>query len=317
MYAFKNVGWDLGRWIYAAAYFVEACILSEWMKRAGVRHVHVHFVNPASKVAMIAGRLGLTGVSLTIHGPDVFYDVSANELAEKIKEAKFVICISSYARSQVMLHAGAQDSSKFIICPLGVETKKYMGSADGPNPIPEVLCVGRLVAAKGQRILIEAFSRLLESGVRARLKIVGDGPDRRTLEDFASQRGIRSSVVFTGSANEDEVRGYYQQADIFALLSFAEGVPVVLMEAMASGLPVVTTRITGIPELVREGEDGLLVAPSDVRGAELALRDVIGDQNLRRRLADSGRARVGDLYELDSNVRRLSDVFSQRLTCSS
>jgi glycosyltransferase involved in cell wall biosynthesis len=173
--------------------------------------------------------------------------------------------------------------------------------------------VGRLTPAKGQRVLVDAASRLASAGQAFRLVIVGAGPDEAQLRDAVHSYGLDDRVEFTGALNQQQVLDWYARADAFVLPSFAEGIPVVLMEAMACGIPCVTTRITGIPELIRDGLDGLLVTPSDTNELTTAVGRLMGDEELRERLARDGRERVRESYNLERNVDRLGRIFEARL----
>jgi glycosyltransferase involved in cell wall biosynthesis len=173
--------------------------------------------------------------------------------------------------------------------------------------------VGRLVPAKGQHVLLAAVARLRASGRNLRLRLVGDGPDRASLQAAARRLSIEDAVIFEGAVNQDRIRDLYAKADVFALASFAEGIPVVLMEAMAMEIPCISTWITGIPELIRDSVDGLLVAPSDAEGLASAIARLMDDPELRARLGAAGRSRVIEKYDLRRNVARLADVFDARL----
>jgi glycosyltransferase involved in cell wall biosynthesis len=307
-------GWNVRQKVYAAFYFTEALMLARWMERHGMTHLHVHFASAAANVALILKKFASIGLSLTVHGPDEFYDAPGQWLPEKIAAADFIICIGAFARSQLMHLSPAKQWHKFDICPLGVDPDRYMPvrRSDATRPFT-ILCVGRLTPAKGQRILIDACRQLHQSGRTLQLVLVGTGPDEAELRAAVAGYGLASVVRFTGALNETEVRAWYSQADAFALASFAEGIPVVLMEAMASGIACVSTRITGIPELIRDGEDGLLVAPSDADELAAALARLMDDCPLRQYLARSGRARVQEKYNLARNVERLGRIFETRL----
>jgi len=260
--------------IKAIAYFTEAGILLQWTRKNGITHIHEHFGNPTAIVAMLMKRYGGITYSISVHGPDIFYTVDSAMLQEKIREASFVRCISHYCRSQVMR-----------------------------------LCVGRLVPAKGQHILLEACAILKKQGTAFRLAFVGDGPDRASLEKHARSHGIETQVTFTGALGQDKVREQYDQADIFVLASFAEGVPVVLMEAMAKEIPVISTRITGIPELIDHQHDGLLAVPGDPEDLARQLAALISDPDLRTRLGKAGRQKVIERYNQHKNNQSLSRHF--------
>jgi glycosyltransferase involved in cell wall biosynthesis len=177
----------------------------------------------------------------------------------------------------------------------------------------QVLCVGRLVPEKGQRVLLEAVAMLARRGRPVRLCYVGDGPDRAALEARVAELGLSDRVRFAGGVNQDAILAHYEAADAFALASFAEGIPVVLMEAMAMGLPCVTTYTAGIPELVRDGVDGVLVSPSDAEGLAAALERLLDDPALRARLGAAAREHVLERWRLDASVDRLAEIFRRRL----
>jgi colanic acid/amylovoran biosynthesis glycosyltransferase len=206
------------------------------------------------------------------------------------------------------------DWGKFAVAPLGVDPEIFQRVPKRTTAEPfRLLCVGRLVAAKGQHILLAAVDRLVRKGRSIKLCLVGDGPDRASLEGEVECRGLRHCVTFTGSVNQDQIGGYYAEADAFVLASFAEGIPVVLMEAMAMEIPCISTMITGIPELIRDGLDGLLVMPSDDRGLALAIEKLIDDEPMRQSLGQAGRQRVLEKYNLPDNLALLARLFKAHL----
>jgi glycosyltransferase involved in cell wall biosynthesis len=287
-------------------------ILLHWMHARSLTHLHVHFATPAASVAVIATKIAPITMSMTVHGPDEFYDVTVYSLAAKVAASKFVVCISFFAQSQMM--KVATDWTKFEIGRLGVDSAHF--AASGPKAVDgpfRILCVGRLVGAKGQRILIEAVELLQQQGRTVELDLVGDGPDREALEAFVHTRGIGGAIRFAGSIGQDRIRDFYRAADCFAMASFAEGIPVVLMEAMSMEIPVVATGINGIPELIQDGVDGLLVPPSDVAGMAAAIARLIDDAPLRERLGKAGRIKVEAEYALSASADRLLDIFTRRL----
>lgn len=295
-------------------YYAEAVILSQWLRSRSLDHVHVHFASQAATVALILTHIVPINLSITVHGPDEFFDVPGFYLTEKIAASRFIACISFFAQSQLMKLTPGRDWHKFDIARLGVDCDHFSPRPFRASPgCFEILSVGRLVTAKGQRILIEAVAQLIEGGRKIRLRIVGDGPERKDLEDLVEQRGLMSQIRFEGSINQDRIQEFYMAADIFALASFAEGIPVVLMEAMAMEIPCVATCINGIPELIRDGVDGLLVAPSDVQGLADALARLMDEVTLRESLGKAGRLRVQQCYEISKSADRLADIFRRRM----
>ncbi|MGA2887879.1 MAG: glycosyltransferase family 4 protein [Terracidiphilus sp.] len=304
--------WDLSATLFAFFYFAEALILGDWMRSRGHRHLHIHFCGPVATVGMLASMAWGFSYSLTVHGPDEFYDVEKFYLRQKVEHASFILCISDYCRSQLMRISAPEHWDKMHVVRLGIDPNVFCPMREQPKTerTLEVLCVGRLVPSKGQLILLRACGILLSQGHSLRVRLVGAGPDREHLEAFAEQKNI--AVIFEGAKSHDETRQLLESADIFALASFAEGVPVALMEAMAMEIPCVSTRIAGIPELIRDGLDGLLVPASSTEALASALERLIEDPLLRRSLGVAGSKRVLDLYNLPLNVGSLARVFRER-----
>jgi glycosyltransferase involved in cell wall biosynthesis len=173
------------------------------------------------------------------------------------------------------------------------------------------------VPAKGQHVLLDTLATLLSEGRRVHLTLVGQGPDTDSLKVQAARLNLGDALTLTGAVNQDQILDYYHRADAFVLPSFAEGLPVVLMEAMALGVPCVTTHITGVPELIRDGVEGLLVAPSDGKGLTAAIARLMDDPGLAPALMEAGRARVLAEYTLTGSVAHLGDILSRRLGSAS
>jgi glycosyltransferase involved in cell wall biosynthesis len=312
--AFRLAGLDLRRLYLNLMYFIEALMVGQWMKRKGLRHLHVHLASQAASVGLFVRTVFGFGYSLTVHGPDEFYDADRQMLTEKIRAADFLCCISSFARSQLMKLSPYEHWSKFVVSPLGVDPETFAPRPERAAPETfEILCVGRLIPAKGQHILIDAVERLTQEGRQVRLRLVGSGPDETSLREHAARSAAGEYVIFEGAVNQDRIRDFYAAADAFCLPSFAEGLPVVLMEAMAMELPCATTHIAGIPELIRDGVDGLLVPPSDRDALVTALARLMDDAELRQRMGKSGRARVVEHYDLRRSVERLARIFAERV----
>jgi glycosyltransferase involved in cell wall biosynthesis len=292
-------------------YFVEAVIVGAWLEQRKHAHVHVHF---ASTVALIMNRLFGLNFSTTIHGSDEFIDPVGFCLREKIEAGAFTIGISKYGRSQLMRYSSYEHWHKLEACHLGIDPDAFqpgMGKSEaGPF---RLITVGRLVPVKGYHVLIAALALLKERGRRAQWCVVGDGPDRPSLEAHVAASGLSADVVFEGACNQDRVKELYDQADAFVLSSFAEGVPVVLMEAMAMGVPSIATNITGVPELLTHGVHGLLVTPSDEEQLADAIVTLMDDPEMRARFAREGRAKVARDFNLQRNTEMLSDIFKRRL----
>ncbi len=300
--------------LYSLFYLAEALILGEWLSRRGHTHLHIHFGGPVATVGMLASIAWQIPYSITIHGPEEFYGVEKFRLKQKIEYANFVLCISDHCRSQLMKISEPQHWEKLHLVRLGVDAQLFKPTSNrSVGGDLEILCVGRLVADKGHLVLLRAFSRLLSSGFKLRLRLIGDGSERRRLESFILENRLGDSVTIEGALDHETTRRHLAQADIFVLASFAEGLPVALMEAMAMEIPCVSTYIAGIPELIRPDVDGLLVPASSEEALVEALTRLISDSGLRRSLARSGRLRVLELYSLDTNVGLLAKIFQTQL----
>lgn len=311
-YSLRLGGADIRFSAQHALYFLEAVVAGDYFLRSGITHVHSHF---CSTVALILPALFPIRFSITIHGPDDFDEIGRFHMAEKVERAAFIAAISRFASSQIMKSSSPAHWHKIECLPLGVDTR----SLPPPAPLEEangnifrIVSVGRLSPAKAHHILIAAIAHLVRSGrTNIALTIIGEGPLRPELENAIAREGVTANVRLAGACNYDRVLEYYKQAHAFALASFAEGVPVVLMEAMALGIPCVSTTIAGIPELIRTEIDGLLTTPADPEVFAAALVRLMDDAELRNRLALSGRQRVCERYDLARNVERLGQTFEK------
>jgi glycosyltransferase involved in cell wall biosynthesis len=302
--------------LWQVFYFGEAVLAWNHWRRIGVRHVHSHFVSVSADIAMLASHLGRqsregpTGWSATVHGLIELTDVQWPRLVKKIADADAMVCISDFTRSQLMAAVDEDQWSKLHVVRCGVEPAAYEDVGEPPAGRPRVLCVGRLVPEKGQSVLLEAFARLTERGVAAELELVGYGPSRERLERLARRLGLADRVTFAGAVGQDAIAEHYRDASVFCLPSFWEGIPVVLMEAMACRRPVIATAVAGVRELVRDGETGLLVSPGRADELADALERLLGDADLRRRMGAQGRRYVTRHYDLDALSGALADLFT-------
>jgi colanic acid/amylovoran biosynthesis glycosyltransferase len=300
------------RRIFALAYAVEALMVARWMAKRGLSHLHVHFGNEAATVGMLVKTFSKAALSLTIHGPDEFDDVPGQLLKRKIERADLVVCISQFARSQLMRLSHPRHWPKLEVCRLGVDPQRFTPAARAQvSGHVRLLSVGRLTPAKGQWLLLQACNALKHTGTDFQLTIVGDGPDRARLQAYAAETGLSERVRFTGSLNQGEVRAELDRADAFVLPSLAEGIPVVLMEAMASGVPCISTPVNGIPELIQHDINGLLATPGDATSLAHQLHRLIAEPALRQRLALAGRSTVQTHFHLQQNVAALAGILAR------
>jgi len=313
--ALTGTGIDPYRIGYALCYFTEAMILADWLRTRDLRHLHIHFGGAVSTVGRIAARAAKIPYSLTIHGPEEFFDQKQLLLRQKVEQAAFTICISGYGRGQLMRITAPQHWPRLHVARLGVNSSLFAARKPRSIAVPvQILCVGRLVPSKGQRVLLEAAGILAARGHILHITLVGDGPDAAALKAFTTTLGLDGSVHFLGPLTHEATRIRLAEADVFVLPSFAEGIPVVLMEAMATQLACVSTWIAGIPELITNDVDGLLVpAGSPVELAD-ALESLFVSPQLRARLGIAGRQRVLDAYEQSTNLAHTAALLREHIS---
>lgn len=300
--------------IYQVYYFVEAGRIASLMDKHNLAHLHNHFANSSCSVAMLASELGGFSYSYTVHGPAIFFEPARWNLREKVEKALFVSCISHYCRSQVMIRTNPTKWNRLHIVHCGVDPDLQQVREHGDEENGgRLLFVGRLAAVKGLPILLEAVARLKASRPEIRLDVIGDGPERSLLESLASALGISDCVDFLGYRSQEEVRQHLTRTDVFVMASFAEGVPVVLMEAMSAGVAPVATRIAGVSELVEDGVNGLTVPPGDMDSLLAAIERLLDDASLRARLGRAGREKVQREFNINREAAWLRQIMTGAL----
>jgi colanic acid/amylovoran biosynthesis glycosyltransferase len=291
-----------------------------WADRlADSAHVHTHWATYPAHIAWVAHRLtGLT-YSVTAHAHDI---QTANPMmSRKLADAAFVVTISEHNRAFLVGSVGAAFGSRLHVIRCGVDTGRF-----APRPANSVtqgaanfVCVASFMAYKGHRILLAAIAELKQSGVLVTLQLIGDGELRPDIVAQIAELGLEDCVELLGWRNADEVAGAVGQATAFVLASVVlddgqtEGIPVALMEAMASGVPVVATRVSGVPELVRDNDTGLLAEPGDVSGLAAAMQRVINDPVGAAQRAERAVALIGAEYDHEHNITRLVELFREQL----
>lgn len=295
-------------------YFVEAVLLHSWAKRNSIKHIHVHFANPAATVALVAAKFGGIEYSLSVHGPDEFYNINENNVREKIEGAKFVRCISYYCQSQLMRLSNPLNWSKFHIVRCGVNPEQFIANkTKKEKDYKNIVCVGRLTPSKGQLILLEASKILTEQKIKHKVTLIGGGEDYNLIKEKITEYGMEKNIIMTGPIGQDEVLAALKECDIFVLPSFAEGIPVALMEAMAMEIPVVTTAITGIPELIQNGKDGFLVEPSNKEQLAEVIKWIIENNDKMEKISVAARMKVKEKYDVEKNTKILADIFKKNI----
>ncbi len=304
--AIKTAPPGLRNLIFQLFYFAEAAVLAAHLRKKGVRHLHNHIAKSSCSVAMLMSEMSGIPYSFTLHGPDIFFAPDHWRLDEKIARAKFVACISHFCRSQAMAFSDPKHWAKLHIIHCGVDPARYDANEDPVET--NLLFVGRLAPVKGLPILLRALEPLKAEYPQIHLTVIGDGPGRKTLESHAEAAGLAENVSFVGYKSQSEVAEALAASDLFVLPSFAEGVPVVLMEAMAARRPVVTTHIAGIPELVTDGASGLLVPPGNSHALSAAIGKILANPARATAMGIAGRAMVEKAFDIKKEAARLGQL---------
>jgi len=296
---------------YGLFYFAEAVAVGHWMRRHGLSHAHTHY---ASTVGFLVARIFPVTLSVVFHGPAEFQDIAGFLLAEKVQASLFCCAISQYGVSQLMYACRYPEWPKLELTALGVDPDGFLPRPFRARPSPfQIACVGRLAPVKGQHILLAAMADLVKQGRHVRVRFAGDGPDRIALGQDVENRGLSDRITFEGNLNQDKLLDLYRESDALVLSSFAEGLPVVLMEAMAMEIPCVASWVNGIPEIVTHETDGLLVPPGDAAALACAIGRLMDDAELRRNLGQKARLKIQEKFDLRRNTEHLADVFRRRL----
>lgn len=296
--------------IYHLVYLAEACRLLPWLSASGAQHLHAHFGTNSAEVAMLAHALGGPPFSFTVHGPEEFDKSQFIHLGEKIKRASFVVAISSYGRSQLYRWVEHAHWLKVKVVHCGLEKAFHEVAAARVPAVPRFVCVGRLCEQKGQLLLVQAARLLAEQGKDFEIVLAGDGEMRAEVERLIAEYGLQSRIRVTGWISSEQVRSELLAARALVLPSFAEGLPVVIMEAMALRRPVLTTYVAGIPELVRPGENGWLFPAGAVEELAEAMADCLAQPvEALQRMGDAAHGRVLARHDIDNEAGKLATLF--------
>jgi glycosyltransferase involved in cell wall biosynthesis len=293
---------------YHLIYLAEACRILRWVRNHGSARLHAHFGTNSAEVAMLVHALGGPAYSFTVHGPDEF--MIPMGLREKVRRAAFTVAVSSFGRSQLYMRSHHLDWPKIHVVHCGLERSFHDGAATSVPTAPRFVCVGRLSEAKGQLLLIAAAARLKAAGIECELVLAGDGPMRAEIEKLIHEHGLGAQVRITGWISSNDVRSEILAARALILPSFAEGLPVVLMEAMALRRPVLSTYVAGIPELVISGENGWLFAAGSVEElVDAMMKCLAATPEDLARMGDSGYQRVIARHSIETETAKLSSLF--------
>jgi len=302
--------------VRAVVVVLRAATFARRIQALDVTHVHAHWATHPTLAAYVIHQLTGITYSFTAHADDIYVDRAM--LGEKIREASFVVTISEYNRQFLKRLYGTEAEKKLVIVRYGVDFSVFNPpSAKSRSKLFTIICVARLEEKKGHSYLIEACARLKAQSVPFRCLFVGDGKKRREVEIEIARSGLADHIILLGRQPRNRVQELLAEADVFVLSSVTtakgrqEGLPNVLVEALAVSLPVVATSISGTPELVIDGQTGLLVPPRDAQAIEVAILKLYRDPELGKRLALEGRAKVLREFDLAHNVARLHRLFTQ------
>ncbi|AIL61582.1 glycosyltransferase [Pseudomonas alkylphenolica] len=297
-------------WPYHLVYLAEACRVVQWLQAYGAEHVHAHFGTNSTEVVMLANVLGGPAYSFTVHGPEEFDKPQFLYLGEKVRRAAFVAAVSSYGRSQLFRWVAHEHWAKVKVVHCGLERMFHEVPAVMAPSVPRLVCVGRLCEQKGQLLLLEAARLLAAQSVVFEIVLAGDGEMRADIEALIVRHELQAQVRITGWISSAQVRDEILGARALVLPSFAEGLPVVIMEAMALRRPVLTTYVAGIPELVRQGENGWLFPAGAVEELAAAMADCLAQPvDTLQRMGEAAYQRVLQRHDIDSEAARLAGYF--------
>ncbi|WEK28389.1 MAG: glycosyltransferase family 4 protein [Candidatus Pseudomonas phytovorans] len=297
-------------WPYHLVYLAEACQVLQWLQAGEARHVHAHFGTNSTEVVMLANLLGGPAYSFTVHGPEEFDKPQFLHLGEKVRRAAFVAAVSSYGRSQLFRWVAHEHWAKVKVVHCGLEPGFHEVAPVNLPATPRLVCVGRLCEQKGQLLLLEGARQLAAQSIAFELVLAGDGEMREQIEALITRHGLQQHVRITGWISSAQVREEILAARALVLPSFAEGLPVVIMEAMALRRPVLTTYVAGIPELVRPGENGWLFPAGAVDELAQAMAECLAQpaEELQR-MGEAAYQRVLQRHDIDTEAAKLAGYF--------
>jgi len=291
-------------------YFIEAILLASLVKEHKVEHLHNHLGDNSGTVTLLAAKFAGITYSISIHGPHIFFDGLHWALDVKTANSSFISCIGHFCTSQMMLYTNKQDWNKFKIIRCGIDPEQFKYREPSKN-IKKLVYVGRLSAEKGVPVLFDSLQLLQSKEYDFELTLLGDGDDRKRLEAAAIEYGINNKVNFAGFVDQKTIADTLQSSDIFVLPSFAEGIPVALMEAMAMGVPVIATYVGGIAELVIDKITGQMVYPSDKEGLANAIAYYIDNPDKCKEISKRAREKVVSEFNIDNQVDKLAHLLKQ------
>ena len=305
--------------VRAVLLFPKAVYIARLMEKEKIEHIHAHYATHTSLVAWIVMKFTNISYSITVHAHDIF--VEQTMLEEKIKSAQIIRAISEYNRSYLIDHFGEWVYRKTHVIHCGINLINYAKDLriKKYNSNYNLISIGSLQPYKGFKYLIEACVILKRRGITFCCKIIGGGKEYKKIKKMIDKYKLTDDVLLLGPQPQDIVASYLSEADCYIQSSVItssgkmEGIPVSIMEALASGLPVVSSSLSGIPELIIDGETGYLVPPADAIALANAIMNAYQNKDHAIALGAAGRVLVEKEFELHKNVKMLSDIFQAEI----
>ncbi len=296
------------------AYLLEGCVLLKWQQQKAIQHIHAHFGTNSTAVVMFTHLLGGVDYSFTVHGPEEFDKPEFISLAEKVHYCRFVVAISSYGRSQLFRWIPLEQWHKVKVVHCGLDDAFLSATNKTPSLSNQLVCVGRLCEQKGQLLLIDSMKALCDLGVDCKLVLAGDGPMRGEIEALICKYDLSDRVEITGWISSQQVKGLLIESRGLVLPSFAEGLPVVIMEALALYRPVITTYVAGIPELVKNDQNGWLIPAGDSDALTASMQALLNaDSEQLSAMGRDGHNAVKRLHNIQLETAKLAEYFKEGL----
>lgn len=318
LFGILRIAWTMGQksergLLRHYAYVLEAIVLARWCRKDGIGHLHAHFGTNSASIAMFTSELTGLPYSFTAHGSEEFEKAPLLSLNKKLAKAAFAVCVSSFGRSQLMRWSRPEHWSKIFVVHCGLDRAFFDRPLAALPRSRRLVCVGRLDEHKAQIVLIEAARLLHNDGVEIDIALVGDGEWRSAVERAIASARLQQRVRITGWVDGEAVKSYIEEARVLVLPSFSENMPVVIMEALALGRPVVSTYVAGIPEMVRPGESGWLVPAGDVAALARALQEAVGASDAKLdEMGRAGRKYIQESHNSISEAMKLKNLFERK-----
>lgn len=296
------------------AYFAEACVLWRSLKQEGITHIHAHFGTNSTAVAMLCHSLGNITYSFTVHGPEEFDQPFALSLTEKINQASFVIAISYYGQSQLYRWCSFDNWDKIHVVHCGVDPSFLDKPLQPICDTSQLVCVGRLCEQKGQLLLVKAVKILKDQGINFNLILVGDGEMRSPIEKLIREYNLENQIKITGWADSQQVQQYILESRGLILPSFAEGLPVVIMESLALARPVISTYVAGIPELVETDKSGWLIYAGCIESLTVAIKEILQmPLDKLTEMGINGQKKVQENHDINLETKKLAELIRRSI----